>query len=133
MDSFTNGFDIGYRGPIKGVRRFAPNLKLRVGSKTILWNKMMKEVKLGCFAGPYEYSPLKIYTITSWTGPQRQRIRYMTDLSFVIPQKWILHQLRDAIRVVHGKISRFLGGSQAVFENGSLLQNGQIRFYECIS
>ena len=47
-EGFTRGFDIGYRGPIKGVARKAPNLRLRVGSKTILWNKIIKEVKKGC-------------------------------------------------------------------------------------
>ena len=57
IDSFKNGFDIGYRGPIEGVRRFSPNLKLRVGSQTILWNKMMKEVKLKRFAGPFSEPP----------------------------------------------------------------------------
>ena len=35
IDGFRNGFDLGFKGAIKGVRRFAPNLKLRVGSETI--------------------------------------------------------------------------------------------------
>ena len=46
IDGFKNGFNIGYRGTIEGLRRYAPNMKLNVGSKTILWNKVMKEVKL---------------------------------------------------------------------------------------
>ena len=57
VDGFRNGFDIGYRGPIKGVRRFAPNLQLRVGNKIILWNKVMSEVKAGRYAGPYTRVP----------------------------------------------------------------------------
>ena len=52
VKGFTKGFSIGYRGP-KKVRRFSPNLKLTVGSETVLWNKVMKEVKLKRFAGPY--------------------------------------------------------------------------------
>ena len=53
IDGFREGFDIGFRGDIQGVHRLAPNLKLTVGSLIQLWNKIMKEVKLGRFAGPY--------------------------------------------------------------------------------
>ena len=45
IDGFRNGFDLGYNGPTENIRRFAPNLKLNVGSKKELWNKVMKEVK----------------------------------------------------------------------------------------
>ena len=56
-EGFTKGFDIGYWGPIKGVARKAPNLRLRVGSETIVWNKIIKEVKKGRFAGPFRDKP----------------------------------------------------------------------------
>ena len=56
IDGFTNGFSIGYCGK-RNVRQTAPNLKLFVGSKIELWNKVMKEVKLKRFAGPYESIP----------------------------------------------------------------------------
>ena len=53
---FTEGFDIGYQGP--EVRQSnSRNLPLRVGSKVELWNKVMKEVKLGRVAGPYDEIP----------------------------------------------------------------------------
>ena len=52
IEEFTSGFSIGYEGS-KKIHRVAPNLKLRVGSETELWNKVMKEVKLKRFAGPY--------------------------------------------------------------------------------
>ena len=58
VDGFTNGFNIGYRGPTD-VQRCAPNLKLRVGSQTQIWNKMMKEVKLKRFAGSFEKIPFE--------------------------------------------------------------------------
>ena len=38
-------------------KRTAPNLKLRIGNKTELWNKVMKEVDLGRYAGPFEDPP----------------------------------------------------------------------------
>ena len=57
IDGFENGFELGFSGEIKGVRRFAPNLKLRVGSQTELWNKVMKEVKEKRYAGPFKEPP----------------------------------------------------------------------------
>ena len=61
IEGFEQGFDIGYRGPIKGVRHFVPNLKIRCGSQIVLWNKVMKEVKLGRYAGPYKTPPYKTF------------------------------------------------------------------------
>ena len=53
---FMNGFDIEYAGP--QVRRsFSNNIPLKIGSKTQLWNKLMKEVKLKRVAGPYDDVP----------------------------------------------------------------------------
>ena len=61
LDGFRNGFDLGFRESISGLRREAPNLPLRVGSKTKLWNKVMKEVKLGRYAGPFKTPPFDEY------------------------------------------------------------------------
>ena len=56
---FTDGFTINYNGPKVDIQRTAKNLKLRVGNKIQLWNKVMKEVKLKRFAGPFEKTPFK--------------------------------------------------------------------------
>ena len=56
-EGFCHGFDLGFRGKIAGVRHTVPNLKLRVGNETILWNKVMKEVMLGRYTGPYDEVP----------------------------------------------------------------------------
>ena len=56
VDGFKNGFDLGYRGNEK-VRIFSPNLKFTVGDEIELWNKVMAEVKLGRYAGPYQTVP----------------------------------------------------------------------------
>ena len=53
---FTEGFDIGYRGPQQRQRR-SKNIPFSVGNKVILWNKIMKEVKEGCYAGPFDKVP----------------------------------------------------------------------------
>ena len=57
INSFKHGFDLGYQGQTTNIQRKAPNLKLTVGNHTILWNKVMKEVKLGRYAGPFEEPP----------------------------------------------------------------------------
>ena len=57
---FSRGFDLQYQGP-KEVKRKLPNLKLRVGSPTELWNKVMVEVKAGRYAGPFNSIPFEHY------------------------------------------------------------------------
>ena len=59
IDGFKDGFQLEYQGRLRGCRRLAPNLKLRIGSKLQLWNKVMAEVELGRFAGPFEQPPFK--------------------------------------------------------------------------
>ena len=39
----------------------SPNLKIKVGSATELWNKVMTEVKARRYAGPYETVPFKYF------------------------------------------------------------------------
>ena len=54
VSGFKEGFSLNYKGPLKDCKRKAHNLKLRVGDKTELWNKVMNEVELGRYAGPFE-------------------------------------------------------------------------------
>ena len=58
MSSFRNGFPLHYSRE-QSVRMCTPNLKLRIGSETELWNKVMKEVNLKRFTGPYKDIPFK--------------------------------------------------------------------------
>ena len=60
VDSFRQGFPIGYAGNMK-VKKTAPNLKIRVGTEVDLWNKVMKEVKEKRYAGPFEEPPSEYY------------------------------------------------------------------------
>ena len=57
VDGFLNRFDIGYRGPL-ARRHKSKNIPFTVGSPVELWNKVMKEVKEGCYAGPYQEQDL---------------------------------------------------------------------------
>ena len=58
IDGFSNGFSIGYAGDMN-VRKTAPNLKIRIGTEIDLWNKVMKEVKLKRYAGPFKEPPFE--------------------------------------------------------------------------
>lgn len=60
VDGFRNGFDLGYRGPTD-VKMEANDLKVRVGSKKELWNKIMDEVKAKRFAGGFRQPPFDNY------------------------------------------------------------------------
>ena len=60
IEGFSNGFSLRCEGLGK-VRRNAPNLKLRIGNKVELWNKVMKEVQLERYAGPFAEPPFEFY------------------------------------------------------------------------
>ena len=60
VDGFTDGFDIGYNG-LQDRQDQSNNLPFSIGNSTILWNKVMKEVKVGRYAGPFEKIPFKNY------------------------------------------------------------------------
>ena len=60
VKGFRRGFDLGYDGPTN-VKRTAPNVHLYVGNETILWNKVMKEVREKRFTGPFEKIPFDNY------------------------------------------------------------------------
>ena len=60
IDGFRNGFDLGYLGD-ETVKMTAQNLKFTIGDKIELWNKVMKEVELKRYAGPFETIPFENY------------------------------------------------------------------------
>ena len=60
VDGFKQGFSIGYCRP-QERNDTADNLPLNnLGTETDLWNKVMKEVKLNRYAGPYPFEDLPI-------------------------------------------------------------------------
>ena len=60
INGFRQGFDLGYQGPINR-QDSADNIPLTVGTKTDLWYKVMKEVKLKRFVGPFNDIPYTNY------------------------------------------------------------------------
>ena len=59
---FRGGFFISYDGPIER-QQTAGNLSLTCGSAEDLWNKVMKEVKLLRFAGPFDSILYKVQSV----------------------------------------------------------------------
>ena len=60
IKGFTEGFDIGYQGP--QIRQSkSHNIPFSVGDKYVMWEKIMKEVEAGRYAGPYEKIPYENY------------------------------------------------------------------------
>ena len=57
---FKEGFTLGYQGPCRR-NDTSENIPLSVGTKTDLWNHIMKEVKERRFAGPFKRLPFKYY------------------------------------------------------------------------
>ena len=60
VNGFSHGFNIGYQGR-RDIQLNAPNLKFTVGDEIELWNKIMGEVKLKRYAGPFKAPPFKNY------------------------------------------------------------------------
>ena len=56
VNGFRHGFDIEYSGPVKRQSR-SENIPFTVGNAKDMWGKIMKEVKSGRYAGPYEEIP----------------------------------------------------------------------------
>ena len=55
-DGFSNGFDLQYHGPVNRRNR-SKNLPFRVGNPQDMWDKIMKEVRLHRYAGPFTEIP----------------------------------------------------------------------------
>lgn len=80
---FSEGFDIGYRGPL--IRRnTAHNLPFRVGSNIVLWNKIMKEVAVKHIAGPFRQIPFDNYmqSPVGLVPKARDQMRMIFHLSY---------------------------------------------------
>ena len=64
---FHEGFDIGYRGPTRR-RNLSSNIPIRFGTKFDMWNKIMTEVQMGRYAGPFYGGPLFEHFVQSPLG-----------------------------------------------------------------
>ena len=91
VDGFRNGFDIGYQGPVSRQSQ-AENIPFTpgVGNKMEMWNKILKEVRAGRVAGPFEQIPFHNY-IQSPIGlvakKGKSKTRLIFHLSYNFPEE----------------------------------------------
>ena len=60
VDGFRHGFDLRYESPLKRQDK-SENLPFGVGDAYDMWNKIMKEVKLHHYTGPFKNIPYKYF------------------------------------------------------------------------
>ena len=60
VELFRSGFLLEYHGR-QEVQLTSQNLPFHIGDEIVLWNKVMKEVKLKQYSGPFEKIPFRNY------------------------------------------------------------------------
>ena len=90
---FRDGFDIGYDGPKLRQSR-ARNLPFTIGSKTILWNKLIKEVKNKRVARPYDQTPFDYYIqspigLVPKAGGEQTKLIFHLSYDFSPEEKYV--------------------------------------------
>ena len=120
IKGFTEGFDIGYRGPLFRKNN-SSNIPLRIGTSQELWSKLMKEVKLGRYAGPFDKIPFHQYMqspigLVPKSGNQTRLIFHLSydfgkeegskSLNHFTPKHWckvryndLDHAIRNSLRI----------------------------------
>ena len=107
INGFRQGFSIGYQGS-KNRRDTADNLPLKeLGTQTDLWNKVMKEVNLGRYSGPYreqelpfEYFIQSPISLVPKAGGQTRLIFHLS-YNFRNRNKSVNAEMPDVICSVH--------------------------------
>ena len=84
-EGFTEGFNISYEGPTER-QSTAANIPLTIGTKTDLWNKLMKEVSHKSSRTISECSIQKLHTIPNWT---HSKIRLWSNKTNLPPIIWL--------------------------------------------
>ena len=107
VNGFTNGFDIGYRGPVWRQNSSA-NIPFSIGDKYDMWNKLMKEVKIGWVAGPFENVPFTLAYVQSPIGlvakaGNKTRLIFHLSYDFSEDCKSINHHIPDEFCTVKYK------------------------------
>ena len=107
VNGLTYGFNLRYVGQTK-ITRKAPNLKFSVGSKLELWNKIMDEVRVKRYAGPFIQPPFDHYIqspiglVPKDNGKKTRLIFHLSyprnselSVNFNTPRKYCTVQYKD--------------------------------------
>ena len=142
---FRQGFSIGYKGP-KDRRDSSRNIPIipGVGSKVEMWNKVMKEVKLKRFAGPFKNIPFPNFiqspiglvpkaggqtrlifhlsynfkngnkSVNHWTPKERCSVKY-NDIDHAVAN--CLHFMKSHNGSIKGPLSQSVDDTTVVFRS----------------
>ena len=130
VQGFTQGFDIGYRGP-SCRQDTSANIPLTVGTHADIWGKVMKEVQSGRYVGPYEHIPYKNYMqspigLVPKAGGQTRLIFHLSfnfgseeeterkSLNFHTPQEWCTVKYRDLDHAVLNSLKLIEGCKESI-------------------
>ena len=81
VNGFREGFDIGYNGPLDR-KDTACNIPFFVGDKFDMWSKIMKEVALERYAGPYLFDEIPFEHYVQSPVGLVPKVKGMTRLIF---------------------------------------------------
>ena len=106
IHGFSQGFTLGYRGPCN-QRDLSKNIPFSpgVGDKFDMWEKIMKEVSTGRYAGPWKFEDLPynefVQCLLGWFPRQDARpdsySTYPTNSKMVMSQSTTGHQRNCAL------------------------------------
>ena len=103
VEGFSNGFSLQYTGP-RHHKNVSPNLPFKVGDKFDMWEKIMGEVQMGRYTGPFEDIPYH-YFVQSPCGlvlKSGNKTRLIFHLSYNFEDyKSINHYLPMELCTVH--------------------------------
>ena len=109
IQGFTEGFDIGYNGP-KNRRSTADNIpfSIGVGDDIEMWNKIMKEFRLGQYAGPFKEIPYDYYIqspkgLVAKDGGKKTHLIFHLSYDFGPGEESLNHYTPDEICTVKYK------------------------------
>ena len=109
IQGFTEGFDIGYNGP-KNRRSIADNIPFStgVGDDIEMWNKIMKEVRLGRYAGPFMEIPYDYFIqspigLVPKDGGKKTQLIFHLSYDFGLGEELLNHYTPDKICTVKYK------------------------------
>ena len=107
LNGFTKGFDIGYQGPkIRSSK--SENIPFTIGNEAELWNKVMKEVKLGRYAGPFKDIPFNNFIqspigLVPKEGGKKTRLIFHLSYDFGIEEESLNYFTPEELRSVKYK------------------------------
>ena len=125
LDGFTTGFDIEYQGPWKR-QDYSRNIPFLdgVGDKYDLWSKIMKEVEVGRYAGPFLQVPFTYFVqspigLVPKAGVKKTRLIFHLSYDFVKFRSINYFTPREKCTVQYNNIDHTVKASlEMILKNG---------------